>query len=250
MKNIFDCDKKTKKYYSDEFILRPLDEQTKAEHEAVAEAAFRPITKIIPRPLFIIVSICFFIGLLALCVLTGIENKKELKIVLPVAIVGCVFIAFAVAVFIVYLIKLKRLFKDPTFIELSNKLEESAKLCYEKLGVPSDAEIVTVFTMPDKKMFTTDLKRIFKEGENLCFADPNAVYAVPLKDISVVLIDKRTVFVNNYPEFAPKLKRWGYGNAVERCRYSLTFKDYKEDYEILIPAFEHEKVMKYINPQD
>lgn len=250
MRNIFDCDKKTKKYYSDEFILRSLDEKTKAEYEAVAEAAFRPITKIIPRPLTVIVSICFFIGLLALCALAGIENKKELKIVLPVAIAGCSFIAFAIAVFIVYLLKLKRLFKDPTFIELSNKLEESAKLCYEKLGVPSDAEEITILTALDKKTFTTDIIKIFRERENLCFADPDAVYALPLKDISVVLIDKRTVFVNNFPESTPKLKRARYGNVSERCRYSLTFGNYKEDYEILIPAFEHEKVMKYINPQD
>ena len=150
-------------------------------------------------------------------------------------------------------------------------MDEREKLLsssYEELGVPDDADELDVFsyafklTRKGKEKWGTVANyiairlKIFKDDDNIYFADTSDVIKIPVTAIKAVnSINKRLGFLGwnkdvkpTSPEYKPyKITVNNMGVLFVKWCFSVNLILDGEEYEIIIPPYENEILRKYVD---
>ena len=272
MKNAFEVNVTTKENGCDKFIVKKISPELQRKHDEMYEA-FAMIQKnsSIPLWLSIIYFICLFVATTFTCGFfdaamdVGFAAAYNNASWLPY--VDGICIVFAAAVFFYKLYKKKSIQQSPA---VQSKLEESKRLnrqCYEELCVPCDADDIDVFALPVKtkngKMkqatvfqYANTECKIFKDFNNLYIADVNAVYGFPLNSFTKIAARNKNATFDSWNKEEPfnkgvykqfKVRRNNMGIFFIKPHHSLQFFAFNEEYEIVIPNYELQTLLKYVN---
>lgn len=151
---------------------------------------------------------------------------------------------------------------------LNERAEKLEKECYEALGVPENAPDIDVFAYQVKNgsrnrasrwtVYRNVVKKVFREGDAVCFADTSDVVKIPLEQITqIVKTDKRIYFNewNKQEKFnkgvykAYKIRCGQYGTFSVKGYYVLQIASGSEQFEILIPCYDIEPVLTLTGKQ-
>jgi|GEM_PF-3587825 len=264
MKNLFAIYKNDRESAYDDFVIRRLSSST-AEKIDRAEKAGESLDKkhSAPQWMFFTYLPALALGILMIVAMIiasdGFKHAYEARGYLLYIGIALAIYGLACRVFIA--IKKKRAAADP---DAGNFIEEAKKLaaeCYKELAVPEGAVDMDI-GMPlvkkdkegrDKRLAASSTSylnysfKVFKEGENICFADGEQVVGVPAACFKkAVRVDKHMYLVQwnkeeHYDDekFASfNIKRNGYGAFHVRPFYALIAEMGGETFEITIPPYE------------
>ena len=271
MKNAFEINLTTEEKSCDKFIVKKIPDDLERRLDEMNEA-FTMIQKnsSIPIWLTVIYYICAFF---AIAVTAGFfEAAVDIGFATAFHNAGwmiyadSVCIVVALAVFIYKWRKKKKTEQSPA---VQSKLEESKKLnshCYEELGVPADADTIDIFSVAGKLkkgkvmpatyyQYTNVACKIYNDSNNLYIADTIAVYRFPLNSFThIVTRNKNTTFntwnkdegfnQGIYKQY--KVRRNNFGFFIKPY-HSVQFFAFNEEYEIVIPSYELQTLLKYVN---
>ena len=252
---------------SDAFVDRTLEDglarkmqDLRAEGGVIARVAkkFQIITVI--TLILCMAGVLFLIDFLE----SGIENgfKETLEHAPWLLIVAASLICIGGISFLIVFFLNRQRNDSPAvryFNERSKKLE---KECFDSLGVPEDAPFVDVYAFVTKNkiqdsarrsaLYQNVAKKVFREGEALCFADTSDVVKIPLARITGVVRTEKRILVNcwnkedrpnkgRYKQY--KIKSDQYGSYYVKPYYVLQIAAELEQFEIIIPCYDIETVL-------
>lgn len=259
MKNLFGFDRKAKNTNNDKLVLRDLDGASNAKLTEVMDRNLTAQKKSV-LPLWLALPMPFLTCAGLILISLGIPDEAELfeNKHLIMLIVGGILTALGLALFAVQYIRMKKLKQNPYYLQ---SVKEEEKLADEALKVPEASEKADVL-IADKEaknpVYRLAEMKIFKENENLCFSDGTAVTGVPLSQImACYIIDKKTRFWTMEDLKKDKMTECGIRRSMLNANSSGTYVipsrtalEIQLDgglYEIVVPCYDSEKVLKYLN---
>ena len=273
MKNIFDVNLSAEEQNYKKFIVKEIPEELQSKHDTMTDTLQTIQTNYI-GPLwlnivyYILAFLAVIMGTSLVVSIIKVGFSTAYQNAAWVFYVGGICIIAAVALFIYKRYKTKNIENDPA---VQAKFDESTKLTdqsYEYLHIPADAEDIDVFSqitlikrnkvkqLTSLYKYTNFVCKIFKDDYNLYIADTNMVCAFPLNSFTgIVTVNKNATFCNwnkeetfnkgIYKQF--KIRCNNYGTFFVKPYFSVRLNAFKEEYEIVIPAYELQTFLKYIN---
>ena len=277
MKNIFgsvyDKDREEPHYDGERFVARKADYRFENELQSFAEEAVGVVSKAGLSPwLSIVKSVA---GLLALLVAAGLAKGwgdvsfSQMFENAPFLFIGGGVCAVIWAVlFVTDKIKYRKIAGAGAIDELEEKVNQIILNSEQELNVPHEAPHVDILQfqytekngkVKIKKEFSADYSneemRLFKEGDNLCLANLNAVYAFPIDSFRKFVLKKKKASMDDWSKEEPynkgeykqyKIKTNDYDDYF--CRYyALQLGDVFGEYEIFFPEYELKHFQQILN---
>lgn len=283
MKNLFSLNVKTQEKTYTPFVTRSVSAETSSQQEAFDDkltkskkASDLPLWLQVIQLLCLLGAVCIFLGLLR----AFGENEHDESFsqmwarfvsngAITMIIVGVICLAVFIVLFVWGRLRAKKVQASP---EYQSAMEEREKLqtdSYKELDVPDNAEELDVFCYPFKytrkgkekwgnglSQYVAIRVKIFKDDDNLYFADTSEVIKIPVTAVRAVnSINKRLGFLGwnkaakpNSPEYKPyKITANNMGVLfVKWCFFVNLILD-GEEYEIIIPPYENEILRKYVD---
>ncbi|MDE5896866.1 MAG: hypothetical protein K2H43_03525 [Clostridia bacterium] len=278
MKNFFACEKESKKYDGEPFLVRRLEgadktayDNLQSEREKFARHEQPPAWA---RYLFIG---CLLVGLLLLAIALelvpeeGAPSDAVRTAIMITAITGGVLTVVGFGYCIYFAIRIRRLKNSSDYRFFLEREKKCLAECGRSLGVPDTAVQADVFgyvyrmkngkrkpVAPASKNCCLNLSvRLWQDGDALYAASEDAVYQIPFSgSMHLVRIESRKYFYGwNKDDGSDKAKRSAFlkqykirmndrgAFSVKPC-YSLQFYANGEDYELFFPAYEYETVSR------
>lgn len=262
MKGLFSINVDTKEVCGEEFILRKTDSELARKSDEASDTLLAYQKKSgVPLWFSIIKYIALFavicpLEFVSACLDNGFEITYQRGAWALYA--GAAGFLIWLVMFIIEKVRFKKVAQSPEVDEFLSGMSELNNRIKESLHVPENCADVDVFCRPFKikngkekrgNQFFNLLNFsfwVFKEGENLCFADTSGVYGVPLSSITEVVLVKKSVMVPQWNKDEPikneKYKKYvksnNYGAYIIKPHYSVRFTRHGEEWEILIPAYD------------
>lgn len=175
---------------------------------------------------------------------------------------GIVCFAVGAVGIVLFVLLYKRYKKSAYYLQAAGVLEAFIKSAREELRVPADAleiDVITPFFGRSKRSlkFYNLPKRVFREGDALCFADLHDVVKIPLEKITIKRVNVR-LFVYNWTKeehFSKgqykqyKIRSSRDGAFGVKPYYRLDICDGAEDYQILIPCYDIDLLLSLTGKQ-
>lgn len=282
MENLFKFNVKTKESAYDKYVVRSVSDETSSKQDSSYDELkkFEKESKL-PLWLRIIQLLCY---LVSLCLLGGLLSafakgmgKESFASMwkrfvgngaIIMIVVGVVCLAVAVALHIWERKRTKRVESSDEYKTVIADCNNIHSDSYEELGVPSDADSLDVLCFPYKlnrkgkekngcqfaQYVPIDYK-IFKQDDNLYFADVNDLIQIPLSAVTgASYVPKRVAFYGwnkddklNSEKYKPyKIRANNYGALFMKGYISVNLLLDGEQKEIVIPLYEQEVIEKYI----
>lgn len=183
------------------------------------------------------------------------QNAPALFIVGGVCAVGWVVLK------IVESVKFKKVSASGVIDRVADSMEQLDKRSEELLGVPENHGKVDVlsfrYTEKNGKVkikedifykFSNDEMKLYRDKDNLCLADIECVYSIPIADIKGYVLKKKKAEMDEWNKDVPfnkgrykqyKIATNDYGTIF--CKYyALQFADVFGEYELFFPVYELE----------
>ena len=183
------------------------------------------------------------------------QNAPALFIVGGVCAVGWVVLK------IVESVKFKKASASGVIDRVADSMEQLDKRSEELLGVPENHGKVDVlsfrYTEKNGKVkikedifykFSNDEMKLYRDKDNLCLADIECVYSIPIADIKGYVLKKKKAEMDEWNKDVPfnkgrykqyKIATNDYGTIF--CKYyALQFADVFGEYELFFPVYELE----------
>lgn len=213
------------------------------------------------------------------------EGNPTWEQLLALWIVGGILLLVALVLFFINLHKRRQVKDSDRYNEAVNNTRVLSEKSLAQLGVPANAVTLDVFgaqcdvpvnastfysvfdemfkphrekerpTYAMAQYVNTEM-RLFAEKGCLCLADAEHVFAVPLDCIQrIVRVNKRATFdiwnkqtPFNKGEYKPyKIGATDYSALTIKPTYSIRIARAAEEYEIVVPAYEIDKILPYVN---
>lgn len=262
MKNIFGMNLDKDELDAKKIILRETDEGLSKQQDDMGEDLERYAKKAtLSGPLSVLLYIS---GLLtALCLyITFAPDEPLWWFLLPAGVFGIITAALAVCGHV----RRNRVMNSDEFqtaLKRSEHISEEARIC---LGVPADAADIDVFGCAYKIKkgqmkqgipgceFINFSMWMFVEKDQLCIADTEAVYAIPLSSIMRVVRMERKITFDDWNKDAPyhkepykafKISKNNNTDILSMRSYcSVQFLLDGEEHELVIPTYDIESVLR------
>lgn len=263
MKSLFSINIKTNKISGEEFILRKTDSDLSRKSDEASDTLIAyqkksgvPLWFSIIKYIALFAAVACLPAFLTRCLDNGFGDAYSGAAWALYA--GVAGLLIGLAMFIIEKIRFKTVAENPEVGELLSGMGELNNKIKESLHIPEDCADVDVFCRP-YKLKNGNEKRgnpffnyfnislwVFKEGENLCFADISNVYGIPLSSITEVVLVKKSVMVPQWnkdePIKAERYKKYvkvnNYGMYFIKPHYSVRFTRHGEEWEVLVPAYD------------
>lgn len=262
MKNIFGIHKGTNKSDGSVFVVRSVDTEQQESMSQTATDGYELEKKAsLPGWLSVIKGICAF--LFAIVALSTLKAgfKAAWNNAAWLLVCGGICGIVALVLFIVGKIKEKKTEpKADAFIERANTDEEISK---QQLNIPATAlptDILSflykekngkikICTSVFSEYILTPVYAFFENG-NLCFADLNDVYAIPVSEIISIEQRKKRTTAMGWNKMQPptdkyfkryKISTNAYGTVFMKP-YAVTVRHGEQDFEFFLPPYEIEKI--------
>lgn len=272
MKNAFSLNVTTNENETDKFKVKKLSEELARKKEQ-SENLVTDITRAasIPRWLEWVAVILGGFGLIVLVsilrTLTDVGFETAYKNAGWLFYAGGASLIVALVIFVIRTYKNKTTMSTPAVQNTFTESERLVNRCYEDLGVPYGADDIDVFCEAFKTkngktkragIFFQYLNvscKIYRDGENLYFADTDGVYGFPISNFTGIVAIKKNATFNCWTKQQPfnkppykqyKVRNNGYGVLFVKPYYSVRFTAFNEEYEIIIPAYEFDTLQKYV----
>lgn len=262
MKNVFGMKKDARETDGSVFIIRSVDEKLKETLEQNSEEAERLEKKAsLPMPLSVVRIFAFFLFVIAAVSLIAAGTRGEPHNLPYVFALGGISGIIALALQIYKKIKEKK--HEPEANILLEKMEAAEINSREQLHIPDTAAPTDFLSFVYKKKegkikIQTSLfadyvlvqTQAFFEDGKLCICDSNDVYGISVSEISGIAKRKKRIAAMGWNKMqAPTekcFKKYGltvnsYG-VVYMKPYAMTIRRDDEEFELLIPPYEAEKI--------
>lgn len=246
------------------FVTERVDEYFKREMDEVIGKAMETDSKAnLPKWLKILKLICYF-GF-AIVILAVVKNTSDLTMAEMYANAPAIFIgggiclALWAVLFLIEKIKYKKTEDSGEIDKAVESLERLQKRSEMLLGVPQEHKKVDVlsFVYTEKngkvkikeKLFykhSNNEMKLFRNNDDLCLADIECVYSIPIADIKRYVLKKKKAEMDEWNKDVPfnkgefkqyKIASNDYGTIF--CKYyALQFADVFGEYEIFFPEYE------------
>ncbi len=262
--NLYDKSRDTTRCDGERFITARTDLQFNKELEAFSSDAVDVAeSAVLPLWLQIIRGICCFGGI---CLILSIsKNIGELSFAemfhnAPVLLSSCSVAAVLwIALSVYERIKLKRVMSSAELKQVEHSFDELNARSEKELNVPSDYVKVDVlsfeYTVKNGKeklrdqiyySYSNDEMKLFKQGDNLCLADMQAVYSIPISDCKKYILKKRRAHVDTWNKDEPfnkgEYKQYRIkaedDDSLHVKYYALQISDVFGEYELFFPEYE------------
>lgn len=263
MKKLFTINIKTFERGTNEFLLRKPDPalEKKMDEASATYTAFRgkrkmPLWYTTIQFIFLLCGICLLV-FVSKCTTGDFQRAySSWAWALYVGAIGLFLWLVMFAFGIIYGSKDKA---GPEANYLVQQTDDLVNRIKENLSIPENCAEADVLYLPFKLANDGTKKRgsidfnylnmpmwIFKEGENLCFADVTGVWAIPLASFKAVLGINKSATVSQWnkyarpdsPQYSEDVKMNGYGLLQIKKYYSVQFISRGEEWEILIPSYD------------
>lgn len=282
MKNLFQFNVNTEEAAYDKYTVRSVSDETSSKQDSAQdELKNMEKTSKIPRWLKIIQMLC---ALTAACVFLGLlrafgENMGKESFasmwkrfvgngVIIMIVVGVICTAVAIALRVWELKRIKRVESSEEYKTVIDECDNIHNGSYEELGVPSDADSLDVLCFPYKlnrkgkekngcqfAQYVPIRYKIFKQDDNLYFADVNDLIKIPLSAVmGASYVPKRVAFYGwtkdetfRSPKYKPyKIRANNFGALFMKGYISVNLILDGEENEIIIPLYEQDVIEKYV----
>ena len=269
MKNVFGVNTTDKSVDWTPFVVREIGEDLSKRQDNIAvEGQAKEKQAKLPTWLKIVQYILLYVGLI--CIAGFLKSIVETPIetvwknIGGILIGGAIALLIGVALLCVEKKKVKDIAQSEDYQMLEKSFTNITEQSLDELKVPQDAKHVDIFAVLYKvnkkgkrkhlamalSEFSAMSMSLFKEGNNVCFADLSVVIGIPLEGLSIKKINKNATFVNWNKEEAPnkgiykqyKITGNNYGVLWVKPYYSLQFTYQEEGYEVLFPSYELETI--------
>ena len=260
MKNIYTfCESKTgdpEKPEGEEFIVKRLDPELAAKHEALRKEAERLAENAtLPKWLqyvtlgFLLVGMALFLG--ALEALTDSEVEYEVMVKNGVWWffgAGAALLAVGGALMVFSVIRRKSVMSDSAYRDFDERNARHMVAARENLLVPAEAFPIDVFCERYTFLFKHRMKMnvcqenyVFRDGTALCLAGAEYVVRIPWDKIErVERVERKIAFVNwNKPEPAKSFVYY----KVYKVRENQNGQYYVKPYYRIVPSYDYDKLV-------
>lgn len=262
MKNLFTLNLTTKKYGANEFLIRtPNSELVKKTDETSAMYATYRKKNGVPLWYMIVEGVFLMLGIFLLVFVSKWTDKGFERAYSTDAwalYLGAIGLGIWLVMFIVSKSCMQKVSsgeKINNFVQQADNLIEDIK---QNLRIPENCIELDVFMTPagfatnaeefakSKCNFHNVPMRVFREGDNLCLADLEGVWAVPVSALTSITEIAKPVFVAewnkteqpNSERYRETVKVNGYKTYMISKHYSVQFTVQGEVWEMLIPSYD------------
>lgn len=248
------------------FVTERVDAGFKQElDKAVGEVVESENKSSLPKPLKVLRTVCVLI--VAMIVLALIKSLRKNSIEAMFGNSPMIFYVggACLVVWLVLTVLEKSYYKkveaSGEFNRIAGKIENLKKQSEEMLGVPPENKAVDVLSFRyteknGKVKIKEDLfykhsnneMRLYRNNDDLCLADIECVYSIPIADIKRYVLKKKKAEMDEWNKDTPfdkgeykqyKIAANDYGTIF--CKYyALQFADAFGEYEIFFPVYEFE----------
>lgn len=248
------------------FVTERVDAGFKQElDKAVGEVVESENKSSLPKPLKVLRTVCVLI--VAMIVLALIKSLRKNSIEAMFGNSPMIFYVggACLVVWLVLTVLEKSYYKkveaSGEFNRIAGKIENLKKQSEEMLGVPPESKAVDVLSFRyteknGKVKIKEDLfykhsnneMRLYRNNDDLCLADIECVYSIPMADIKRYVLKKKKAEMDEWNKDTPfdkgeykqyKIAANDYGTIF--CKYyALQFADAFGEYEIFFPVYELE----------
>lgn len=282
MKNLFALNVKTDEKAYTPYIDRAVSSETLSKQDSSGDELNNAQKKSqLPLWLKIIQLVCF---LVAACTLGGLlsafskgkdgESFGDMwqrfvgNGAIVILVVGLVCLVAAIALLVWERKRTKRMQASPEFQSVVDDREKLQKDSYKELGVPNDADDIDVFCYPFKytkrgkekygspfAKYVTISHKIFKDDDNLYFADITNVIKIPLSAVTETYVMAKSVNFWGWTKPEPfnskeyklyKIRANQFGAMFVKGCYCINLLLDGNEFEIIIPPYEWQVLEKYI----
>lgn len=186
-------------------------------------------------------------------VISGDESPfcGQLYWLLPVF---CCAFALFVAIVVIVCMQEKRFRRKKRSFEARER--ELAEAGFLETGVPADAILTDVFVFfghSRKPLYRIAEMKVFCGEGAVFFADGTVVVKIPLENATVTRVDRRILFVNRTKKKGGvgtyKIRQRTDGLYATKPFFRFAVTDLAEEYEILIPCYDAEKLLTLTGKQ-
>lgn len=263
MKQLFSLNVNTNQINGEEFILRKTDteltrksDETSDTLHAYQKKSGVPLWYSIIKYIFLIAAVACLPAFLRRCLDNGFDDAYNGAAWALYA--GAAGLLIGLVMFLIEGVRFKKVAQSPEVNEFLSGMGELNNRIKENLHIPENCADIDVFCRPVKlkngkekrgnhffSYFNVSLW-VFKEGENLCFADISGVYGIPLSSITEIVLNKKSAMVPQWNKDEPikneKYKKYvkvnNYGMYFIKPHYSVRFTRHGEEWEVLVPAYD------------
>lgn len=250
----------------DDNLKKEIDEYQNSINDLTEKASPSKITGLIS----VIAFICILIGLMV--ILKGLMDKSFSEVIEKNIIWVIVIIVSIISIVVIKIFdtkKLKKFQENEETINLIKKGEELDKKCRNLLSVPEDTLSIdvlsNVYTVKDGKEVSINNyidyvlinTEIFSDDDNIYFYDNEILISVNKASIEInkhndkikVVGWNKSVPYNKgeYANYHIKADQMGIFHFKEW--FSLDFNYQKTDYQIIVPIYDIDKVLKLVNKE-
>ena len=273
MKNIFALNVAEKRYDGEEFIARRLDDDLQRRHEKLTEE-INIHQKNASLPVWLTIAMFILGGFGFICVVEfltaplgedAVSYAQAYANAAWVIWVGPICLAAAIVLYVIARVKKKNVEGSASFAYTAEQAEKFVAESRAYLSIPQEAPQCDVL-FPVYKVkkngkrksaipmaqFMNGSWQIFREGDDLCFGDSDAVFKIPADRIGrLVRMEKRVMFTGwnkpvpfNKGEYKQyKIRKNNYGIMFVKPYLCLQITG-SEGCEILFPPYEHETLQR------
>lgn len=240
------------------FVLRKLDGELKHKLKANEKFLGRSFTLHMSLLILSYGAILFsaVVGVILIInwVKSGLESAHT-EIILFFSLLGGAILLRIIDLLIMFIIS-----KTPKARKIDDEREEFDKQVDTYLRIPEnrvEIDVLQSFVFSTNKKpnitYLVQMFYLFIEGENLCFANMDGVYCVPLSAFRVMMKISKKVYINRFddetlekhPKYIPYADK---KHKVEVNEiYSIQFHYRDEEWQFFIPVYELETINKFIN---
>ena len=267
MKNLFSFNVKTNEIIGQEFLIRKPDKELSEKSDECADALMgyekkggMPLWYTIIEYILLFAAIICLPGFFRGCLDNGFDVAYRRGA--AILIVGVIALVAGLVMLIIKYLRHKKVEQSPEVHEALSEMSELTDKIKESLLVPENSADTDILCRPFK-LKKGKVKRgshffdcfnfsfwVFVEGENLCLANADGVYGIPLSSITDAVKIKKAVTSMAWnkdetvkdPKYKQFVKVNNYGLYFFKPHYSLRFKHNDEEWEILIPGYEMEVI--------
>ena len=257
MKNLFGFDWKNKRANNSDYVIRDLDsvEENKKLEEISQNNQTARKNASLPLWLIIFSGLCYFAGLILLCIGIPKDDESFTQTHMIMLIVGGVILVFGIVVWAINNLRMKKLNADPYY---QQSLAREEKLTDEVLKVPENAEKID-FLIIDREVkfpiYRMVPMKVFKENGLLCFSDNCQITGIPLSQVmTAYAVNSKTRFTTTVDMSKEKCKQYGFkrslnnnGQYIIDSRLVVELQLNGEQYEIVVAGYNAEAFTKYLN---
>lgn len=272
MKNVFAINEKNNKLDGEELITRRLspellqqrNEKNKTLEDYEEKSSPSKVSGALKVALYLIALILLMV---ALSLLKELSFKEFLKKDWYLALI---IVLDFVGIFVLVLLDKKKANKVSESEEVKSFIDEIndlGEMCQKDLKVPDETTSVDVLTCVYKLVnglkkpvnkymdYVAIASDIYVQNNSLCFTDYETVLEVPLEEIKIKKQEGKMTCVGwnkkepfNKGEYKKyKIKTNNMGIFIYKTWYTLEFNTLGSDYQILIPIYDIENVLKVTN---